>query len=260
MVQNGLNPENIYEKAESMDFPDSIVAYFEGMMGQPEGGFPEKLQKLVLKDKQPITCRPGELLADEDFDAIKAHLEKKFKMEPTEQDLLAYALYPKVFEDYHKSLKKDGNFRLMGSDVFFYGLAEGETAEVKVREGKELVIKLIDIRDVDEEGFRDVTFEVSGNRNAVRVKDKDANAVATASSIVYANEEDPFEIGANIPGTILKVLVKEGEEVEEKQPVAIIEAMKMETNILAPAKGTVDKIYVAEGQQVKAGELVVKLK
>jgi pyruvate carboxylase len=260
MVQNDLTPQNIYEKAKDIDFPDSIVSYFEGMMGQPEGGFPENLQKLVLKDKEPITCRPGELLPPEDFGAIKIKLKDEMGLEGTEREALSYALYPKVFEDYHKSLKKDGNFRLMGSDVFFYGLAEGETAEVKVREGAELVIKLIDIRDVDEEGYRDVIFEVSGNRSAVRVKDKDANAVATASSIVYANEEDPFEIGANIPGTILKVLVKEGEAVEEKQPIAVIEAMKMETNILAPAKGTVDKIYVTESQQVKAGELVAKLK
>ena len=59
---------------------------------------------------------------------------------------------------------------------------------------------------------------------------------------------------------ILKVLVKEGDEVEEKQPIAVIEAMKMETNILSPVKGCVDKVYVKEGQQVKAGELVAKLK
>ncbi|MBP3384660.1 MAG: pyruvate carboxylase [Firmicutes bacterium] len=260
MVQNDLTPQNIYEKAKDIDFPDSIVSYFEGMMGQPEGGFPENLQKLVLKDKEPITCRPGELLPPEDFDAIKDKLKNEMGLEGTEREALSYALYPKVFEDYHKSIEKDGNFRMMGSDIFFYGLAEGETCEVKVREGKELVIKLHDIRDVDEEGYREVLFDVSGNRNAVRVKDKDANATVTATSIVYANEEDPFEIGANIPGTILKVLVKEGEEVEEKQPVAVIEAMKMETNILAPAKGTVDKIYVSEGQQVTAGELVVKLK
>lgn len=260
MVQNDLTPQNIYEKAKDIDFPDSIVSYFEGMMGQPEGGFPENLQKLVLKGKTPITCRPGELLPPEDFDAIKEKLKNEMGLEGTEREALSYALYPKVFEDYHKSLKTDGNFRLMGSDVFFHGLKEGETCEVKVREGKELVIKLNDIRDIDEEGYREVVFEVSGNRNAVRIKDKDASITATASQILYANEEDPFEIGANIPGTILKVLVKEGDTVEEKQPVAVIEAMKMETNILAPAKGTVDKIYVSEGQQVKAGELVVKLK
>lgn len=260
MVQNGLTPENIYEKAKDIDFPDSIVSYFEGMMGQPEGGFPEKLQKLVLKGKEPITCRPGELLPDEDFDAIKRKLQDELGLEGTEREALSYALYPKVFEDFIKNLKKEGDFRMMGSDIFFHGLAEGETCEVKIAEGNELVIRLNDVRDTTEEGFRDVVFEVNGNRSAVRIKDKDASIVATSSQILYANAEDPSEIGANIPGNILKMLVAEGDEVQEKQPIAVIEAMKMETNILSPMKGVVDKIYVKEGQQVKAGELVAKLK
>ena len=260
MVQNELTPENISEKAKDIDFPDSIVSYFEGMMGQPEGGFPEELQKLVLHGKKPITCRPGELLPDEDFEAIKKKLRDEFGLKGTEKEALSYALYPKVFEDYLKSLEKDGNFRLMGSDIFFHGLAEGETCEIKIAEGKELVVRLDNAREVDEEGFINVIFEVNGNRSAVKIKDAAANIAATASQIVYADAEDPSEIGANIPGNIVKVLVKEGDEVDEKQPIAVIEAMKMETNILAPSKGVVDKIYISEGQQVKAGELIAKLK
>jgi pyruvate carboxylase len=260
MVQNDLTPENIYEKAKDIDFPDSIVSYFEGMMGQPEGGFPEELQKLVLHGKKPITCRPGELLPEEDFDAIKKHLIDDYGLEGTEKEALSYALYPKVFEDYLKSIKSEGNFRLMGSDIFFHGLSEGETCEVKIAEGKELVVKLSDVRDMDEEGFRDLVFEVNGRRSAVKIKDQAANIAATASQIVYADAEDPNEIGANIPGNIIKVLINEGDEVAEKQPIAVIEAMKMETNILAPSKGVVDKIYIKEGQQVKAGELIAKLK
>ncbi len=260
MVQNDLTPENIYEKAKDIDFPDSIVSFFEGMMGQPVGGFPEKLQKLVLHGKEPITCRPGEMLPDEDFDGIKQMLREKHGLEGTEQEALSYALYPKVFEDYLDALKKKGNFRLMGSDIFFHGLREGETCEIKVREGKELVVRLSNAREIDDEGFRDVVFEVNGLRSAVKIKDEAASIVQSGSQIIYADTEDPAEIGANIPGTILKVLVKEGEEVKEKQPIAVIEAMKMETNILASMNGTVDKIYVREGQQVKAGEMVVKLK
>ena len=260
MVQNELTPENIYEKAKDIDFPDSIVSYFEGMMGQPEGGFPEKLQKLVLHGKEPVTCRPGELLPDEDFDAIKKELREKYGLEGTEKEALSYALYPKVFEDYIKSIEKDGNFRLMGSDIFFHGLSEGETCEVKIAEGKQLVVRLSNARDTDEEGFRNVVFEVNGNRSAVKIKDEAANLASAASQIVYADADDPNEIGANIPGNIIKVLVKEGEEVAEKQPIAVIEAMKMETNILAPMKGVIDKIYISEGQQVKAGELIAKLK
>jgi len=149
----------------------------------------------------------------------------------------------------------------MGSDIFFHGLSEGETCEVKIAEGKELVVRLSDVRDADDEGFRNLVFEVNGNRSAVKIKDQAASNIgANSSQIVYANAEDPNEIGANIPGNIIKVLIAEGDEVEEKQPIAVIEAMKMETNILAPAKGVVDKIYIKEGQQVKAGELIAKLK
>ena len=260
MVQNDLTPENIYEKAANMDFPDSIVSFFEGMMGQPVGGFPEKLQKLVLHGKEPITCRPGELLPDEDFDEIKSMLREKFELEGTEQEALSYALYPKVYEDFLTAQKKVGKFRYMGSDIFFHGLSEGETCEVKVRDGRELVIRLSNVRDADEEGFRTVIFEVNGNRSAVRIKDEAATIASTATQIVYADADDPTEIGANIPGNIIKVLINEGDEVEEKQPIAVIEAMKMETNILATQKGVIDKIYISEGQQVKAGELIAKLK
>ena len=261
MVQNDLTPENILEKGQGIDFPDSIVSYFEGMMGQPEGGFPEDLQKLVLKDKEPITCRPGELLEPEDFDYIKTGLQKYFELEGTPQEVISYAMYPKVFEDYQKSLTKEGSFRYMGSDIFFHGLEVGETCEVKLEEGKILVIRLNEIRDVDAEGNRDLVFEVNGNRRVIKIKDNDmASAVSSIATVRFANEEDPMEIGANIPGNIIKVLVAEGEKVEEKQPIAVIEAMKMETNILAIKAGTVENIFVHEGQQVKAGELIARLK
>lgn len=261
MVQNDLTAENIYEKAADIDFPDSIVSYFEGMMGQPQGGFPEKLQKIVLKDKKPITCRPGELLPPEDFEYIRKGLVEKLGLEGTDQEVMSYALYPKVFVDYINSIKKDGDFRMMGSDIFFHGLAEGETCEIKIGEGKILVIKLVEVKSPDSEGLREVVFEVNGNRHSVLIKDKDLESMGVVkASVPMADPDNPTQIGANIPGSIIKVLVKEGEAVEEKQPVAVIEAMKMETNIIAPMKGTVDKVYVKEGQQVKAGELIVELK
>ena len=260
MVQNDLTPENILEKGRNVDFPDSIVSFFEGMMGQPEGGFPEDLQKVVLKDKEPITCRPGELLEPEDFDYIKQGLVKYFGLEGTPQEVISYAMYPKVYEDYLNSIKKDGDFSLMGSDVFFYGLREGETSGVKIDEGQELVIRLDEIRDVDKDGYRDLVFEVNGNRRVVRIKDNTVVAAVSGSSSRFADEENPMEIGANIPGNIVKVLVQEGDEVKDQQPIAVIEAMKMESNIIAKASGTVEKIFVKKGQQVKSGELIALLK
>lgn len=259
MVQNELTPENIYEKAAGIDFPDSVVSYFEGMMGQPEGGFPEKLQKLVLKDKPAITQRPGELLPPEDFDAIRKYLQDSLGLEGTLREVISYALYPKVYEDFVKSIRKDGNFRHMGSDIFFHGLSEGETCEVKFEEGHIMMVKLQEVKAVDSEGNREAIFEVNGNRRIIKIKDTSIT-VNAHNAVLYADADDPMEIGANIPGNIIKILVKEGETIAENQPIAVIEAMKMETNILALSAGMVERIYVSEGQQVKAGEMIAKLK
>ena len=259
MVQNDLTPENIVEKGANIDFPDSTVSYFEGMMGQPEGGFPKDIQKVVLKGKKAITCRPGELLPPEDFEGIRKKLQEELGLEGTDREVISYAIYPKVFEDYIKSIRKEGSFRYMGSDIFFHSLAEGDTCEVKLGEGRVLIVKLQEVRAVDNDGMREAIFEVNGNRRIIKVKDKTVT-VNSSNSVLYADESNPLEVGANIPGNIIKVLVKEGEKVEANQPIAVIEAMKMETNILAAAAGTVERIYVSEGQQVKAGEMVAKLK
>ena len=259
MVQNDLTPQNIYEKAKDMDFPDSIVSYFEGMMGQPEGGFPEKLRELVLKGKETITVRPGTMLPDEDFEAIREHLNTKFKMEATDKDIISYSLYPKVFEDYITSLRKEGPFRRMESDIFFHGISEGSICEVEIEEGKVLVIKLLEIKDSDENGDRELTFQVNGLMRTIKVKDKEAQTKASKQSIIMADADNEHEIGANIPGSIVKFLCTEGDAVTAGQPIAVIEAMKMETNIISPVEGVIDKIYVKQGEQVVAGQLIAKL-
>lgn len=260
MVQNELTPENIYEKGKTLDYPDSVISYFKGMMGQPLGGFPEKLQKLVLKGEKPITVRPGELLEDEDFDAIRKHLTEKFNIEPTEKDIISYALYPKVFETYLKTLDEKGDFHLIDSKTFFHGISVGQTAEVKIDEGVVIITKLISISNVDEKGYRTLTFEVNGSRREIKVLDKSAEV---SSEKVFKQMADPSnekEIGASIPGTVLKVLVKEGEKLEKNKPLMVIEAMKMETNVVSNVDGVVDKIYVKENQIVESGELIIKLK
>ena len=259
MVQHDLTPENIYEKAKGMDFPDSIVSYFEGMMGQPEGGFPEKLSKLVLKGKEPIKCRPGELLPPENFSEVKKMLQGKHGLNGTDEEAVSYVMYPKVFEDYLKSIQEEGNFWLMGSDIFFHGLEKGETCGVKIAEGKKLNIKLVDVRTKDD-GTKDLTFEVNGNSRVITVKDKNAvNLRSSSSEKIMADTGNQYEIGANIPGNIYKILVKQGDKVEAGQPIAVLEAMKMETNVLAPLAGTVAKIHVKEGQRVVSGELIAEL-
>ena len=260
MVQNNLTPENIHEKAAHLAFPDSVVSYFKGMMGQPSGGFPEELQKIVLKGEEPITCRPGELLPPEDFDKIEKYLKEELEIEPDKRDILSYALYPDVFEEYVKYRKEVGDFTRMGSDVFFHGLYEGETCEVEVAEGKAYMIRLLSVSNPDNEGNKILVFEVDGNRREVKIKDKNNKFIQDFNTIEMADPSDRKQIGAPIPGTILSILVEEGETVTKNQAVIIVEAMKMEAKVTAAVEGVVGSIIAKEGQQVKAGQLLINLK
>lgn len=260
MVHNNLTPENIYEKAVNMPFPDSVVAYFKGMMGQPMGGFPKRLQQLVLKGEEPITKRPGELLPDEDFDKIEGYLQDKYSIKLDKKDLLSYALYPEVFEGYIKFRTQYGDLSRLGSDVFFHGLYEGETCEAEVADGKTFMIKLLEVGKLDHEGYKVLVFEVDGNRREIKIKDKNNKVIQESFSTEMADPSNVSEVGAPIPGTVLSILVVEGDSVTENQPLLVVEAMKMETRIVATTSGIIESINVKEGQQVKVGELLVKMK
>lgn len=262
MVQNDLTPENIMTDGKDKAYPDSVVAYFSGMMGQPAHGFPEDLQKLVLKDEKPITVRPGELLEQEDFDALDKALRDKHGIEPTKADLISSALYPKVFDDYQKYIAEHGGFSRMGSDIYFHGLEEGETCEVEIEEGKTLVVKLLEVGKVDLDGMRRLAFEVNGNRRDVMIEDKSSKATVSGGSArkVMADPLNPLEIGSSIPGKVVKVLVAEGDSIKENQTVAIVEAMKMETNITSGCAGVVEHVYAKPEQMVESSELLLSLK
>lgn len=259
MVQNGLSAENIYEKGADLAFPDSVVAYFGGMMGQPDGGFPEKLQQMVLKGDAPIVTRPGEHLPSEDFEAIAKALELNYKRPFQMDECLSYALYPKVFESFLEHRKMHGDLSRIGSDVFFHGMYEGETCEVEIASGKKLIVKLLELSGVNNVGQVKLTFEVNGNRREIYIKDKGSKFETVVAEAVMADPDNRYEVGSSIPGKVIKLLVNKGDTVKENQVVAIVEAMKMETNVVVLANGIVDEIFVKEGSQVKSGELLLKL-
>ena len=233
-----------------------MVSYFKGMMGQPPCGFPEDIQKVVLKGEEPITCRPGELLPPADFDALRAELGKIRGDNDVEmKDIISYAMYPKVYEEFITHRKEYGYIMRMGSHVFFNGMALGETNKINIEDGKTLVIKYLGLGDYNEDGTRNVQFELNGMRREVAVKDP--NAVEKGRQARLADEDEPGEIGASIPGMVSSVNVKVGDTVEENQVVAIIEAMKMETSVTAPKAGRVKEVCVSAGQVVKAKELLL---
>ena len=258
MTQNNLTPENIVEKGASLSFPDSSISFFSGMMGQPAWGFPEDLKKVVLKDKydEAISVRPGSLLPPVDFDAIREEM-KEFTEDPDWRDILGYVMYPQVVRDYMKQQKEYGYIMLLGSHVFFHGLAVGETNIVEIADGKTLVIKYLGLGDVDKDGMRTVSFELNGVRRDVTVPDEEAQK--TIVKVPLADEDDPKQIGASIPGAVSKISVKKGDKVTKGQTLITVEAMKMETAVTAPEDGVIKEIHVEEGSAVKGGQLLITL-
>ena len=256
MVQNDLTPENIVERGKALAFPDSVVSYFKGMMGQPAWGFPEDLQKVVLKGEEPITCRPGKLLPPVDFDQLEQEV-RKFRDDPERKDLISYAMYPKVYEDFCRHRKEYGYITRMGRHVFFNGMALGETNKINIEDGKTLVIKYLGLGDHNDDGTINVQFELNGMRREVAVRDP--NASEKTRQVVQADESDPRQVGASIPGMVSKLHVQPGDTVEENQVLMTIEAMKMETAVTARTAGKVREIRVKEGQAVKAKELLMLL-
>ena len=260
MLKNGLNKDNILEKGKNLSYPDSVVDYFKGMMGQPDGGFPKELQNIVLKGQEPITVRPGALLPPVDFEAIKAMLKEKFDMSvftdyEMEQKAISYALYPKVYEDYCEHFEAYNDVSRLESHVYFYGLARGEETTLKIGEGKELLLKFIDMSEPDEQGVRTLTFEVNGSMREVKIVDHSEEVKADGK--LKADKNNPLHLGSSIPGTVDKILVKEGDRVCENTPLMTVEAMKMETTVVATMDAIVDKIYVSSGEQVNSEDLLI---
>lgn len=96
MTSNSLTAEQVLERAESLDFPSSVVEFFQGYLGQPVGGFPEPLRSRIIRNKPRIDGRPGATMAPLDFKKIKAELRSKFGKHITDTDVSSYVMYPKV--------------------------------------------------------------------------------------------------------------------------------------------------------------------
>lgn len=258
MVQNDLTPENIVEKGEHLAFPDSVVSYFKGMMGQPPCGFPKDLQRVVLKGEKPITGRPGDLLPPVDWDQLRREIVKFYPNYEEPRSLISYAMYPKVYEEFISHRKEYGYIMRMGSHVFFNGMAVGEMNKINIEDGKTLMIKYIGLGDRNDDGTRNVQFELNGMRREVAVPDP--TATDTAKTVVMADPNDKSQAGASIPGMVSKVNVKPGDQVKVNDVLAVIEAMKMETSVVARMDGTIDEVFVKPSQSVKAGELLLTIK
>ena len=256
MVQNDLTQEDIMTRGRELDYPQSVVEFFQGRLGIPYQGFPVELQDIILKGDKSWQEQAKAALAPVDFAAKKAELEE-MKAPTTEEDLSAYCLYPKVYADWQAFVQEYGDVSILDTPTFCFGMKAGEEINVALEKGKNLIIKLVLVSDPDEEGNRLVRFEFNGQARTIKVHDKQVKTTGLVRR--KANKTNPNEIGATLSGSLVKVAVSLGQKVKKGDVLLVTEAMKMETTITAPKDGTVAEILVAPGSRIESGDCLLVL-
>ena len=261
MVTNNLTPEDVMERGETISFPESVINFFKGDLGQPTGGFPKKLQKIILKNKEAYTDRPNAHLKPVDFTKEFAAFKKKFQQGFTRaiemEDFLSYMLYPKVFEKAHENYKLYGNIALIPTKDFFFGMKLQEETNITLEPGKTIIVKLLSVSIPNDQGVRTVFFKVNGENRFVEIFDTSLNIKKVEN--VKIDAEDTNQIGAPLQGSLYKILVKKGTTIKENDPLFVIEAMKMETTVTAHKAGKIKSVTLTEGSMVKQNDLVMTM-
>jgi pyruvate carboxylase len=258
MITSGLTPAQVLDPQTQIAFPESVVQFFHGDIGQPLGGFPKELQRKILKGAPPLTERPGASLPAVDLEAERAKIKQKLPRPITDNDLASYLMYPRVWLDYAIERTQYGKVSTLPTAVFFYGMEPGQEISVNLERGKTLIVSYVATSDVHEDGTRTVFFELNGQPREVRVPDR--SQVAKRPPQRKAEPGNPLHVGAPMPGTIATVTATVGRKVARGDILATLEAMKMETAVRAESAGEVAEILATPGQQVDAKDLLIVLK
>jgi pyruvate carboxylase len=260
MVTNDLKPADILESKSPLGFPQSVVEMMQGMLGQPEGGWPKNFQDVVLRSARvsPITGRPGAAMAPADFSAAARSIQEKARREPREEEVLSYLLYPQVFSDFLDHSLHYGDTSTIPTANFFYGLQPGDEIAVEIERGKTLIIRYLTTGEAREDGTRTVFFELNGQPRDVRVLDRSKQP--TVKRHPKAATENENHIGAPMPGKVSSVAARAKQAVQAGERLLSIEAMKMETAVYSPRDGVVAEVLVTPGMAVEARDLLVVMK
>jgi pyruvate carboxylase len=255
MVTRGLTPEAVLDPATEIAFPDSVVSLFRGDIGQPPGGFPEALQRKVLGNAPPPTVRPGSVMPPVDPEAARHEAAKRVGRQVDDRDLASYLMYPKVFVDYARARRHYDDASVLPTATFFYGMEPAEEISAGIERGKTLVIPFLALGDADERGERSVFFELNGEPRTIKVAD--ASLADAHAGHAKADRDDSGLVGAPIQGVVIAFAVAAGDSVKRGDPLATIEAMKMEMMVRAECGGRVVEVCLPAGAEVATDDLLM---
>jgi len=239
----------------NVTLPNSVVDMFSGSLGEPEGGWPRKLQEVILHGAQAQAGRPGEHLPPVDLASTAAQVEKKVGAKVSRTDLMSYLMYPDVFLKFAKSRSSWGALDVLPTPQFFYGLERGEEIALDLEPGKSLIVKLLTVGDPQPDGTRTIFFELNGQPREINVRDRSLKA--TIETRPKADPANAGHVGAPIPGAVTTVSVEAGERVKKGDRLLVMEAMKMQTTVYAPIDGRIAQKLVNVGDKVEAKDLLM---
>ncbi|MDT0683350.1 pyruvate carboxylase [Roseicyclus sp. F158] len=258
MVSQGLTRADVEDPKREVSFPDSVVDMMRGNLGQPPGGWPDKIQKKVLRGEKPMTERPGAALPPADIEGTRKELQQTFELSQIDdEDLNGYLMYPKVVSDYLARHQDYGPVRVLPTSTFFYGMEPGDQIQAEIDPGKTLEIRMAARGETNDEGIARVFFELNGQPRTIRVTDRSVKA--TAAVRPKAEIGNAAHVGAPMPGVIASVPVSAGQSVAAGDQLLTIEAMKMETGLSADRDATVKAVHVKPGDQIDAKDLLIEL-
>jgi len=263
MVQNNLHAKDVEEQAANLSFPQSVIEFLRGELGEPLGGFPEPLRTTVLESRKitPIQGRPGASMQDLDFEKLDSDLRTKYGSTygETDYNVLSAAMYPKVFDEYMEHRKQYGDVSKIPTPQFVDGLTIGQPIVIDLEPGRQLTVELLGMSQVvDAQGYREVFMLANGTPRNLLVLDRKAKEKVVTRP--KANKSEPGQIGAPMQGKIVNIPVKPGNTVEKGERIAVISAMKMETAISAPISGVVVPYSVKVGDDLAAGDLILEIR
>ncbi|HSL08891.1 MAG TPA: pyruvate carboxylase [Pseudonocardiaceae bacterium] len=244
LVGAGVKPKDFEADPARFDIPDSVIGFLHGELGEPPGGWPEPLRGKALKGRSGPKGIAE--LSAEDRKGLRTDRSRTLNR-------LLFAGPTAEFEEHRESY---GDTSVLPSKEFFYGLRPGEEHAVDLERGVRLLIQLQAIGDADERGVRTVMCTLNGQLRPLQVRDH-----SIASEVPVAEKADKSngnQVSAPFAG-VVTLLVSEGDTVSAGQPVATIEAMKMEAGITAPKSGTVARLAIKTVGQVEGGDLILEL-
>ncbi|USS40946.1 sodium-extruding oxaloacetate decarboxylase subunit alpha [Thermococcus aggregans] len=227
--------------------------YVKGLYGRPPAPIKEEIKKLILGDEEPITVRPADLL-EPMLEKARKELEEKGYLEK-EEDVVTYCLFPQVALEFFE-LRKQGKLKPVEEKP------KGKVIKIYVG-GREYEVG---VEGVKLEALAMPSYapsEVSAQPVSVSSVSAPSVSASTPSAPVEAAAPAPAAgenvVTAPMPGKVLRILVREGEQVKVGQGLLVLEAMKMENEVPSPKDGVVKKILVKEGDTVDTGQPLIEL-